>query len=76
VRLRANVVAQNAVVFTELRLEFRMLDEAHESTVVEFCVTASVAVGSERDGQDATGQNSISEPIWRNVRTLRGKSRI
>jgi len=26
------------------------------------CVTGSVAVGSERDGQDATGHDSIIEP--------------
>jgi hypothetical protein len=37
-------------------------DEADDAALPEFCVTGSVAVGTPRDGQDATGRNSIIEP--------------
>jgi hypothetical protein len=33
------------------------------------CVTASVAVGTTRDGQDATGHDSTAGAIQRNVRS-------
>ena len=45
-----------------------MADEAHTRGVpAVLCFTASVAVGTPRDGQDTTGRNSIIEayPVQR-----------
>ena len=50
-------------VFIRLGAGMRMADEAHSAALTGgFCVTGSVAVGTRRDGQDATGRTSIIEP--------------
>ena len=51
----------NGVVFTRLGAAMRMVAEALSWIAEGFCVTGSVAVGTQRDGQDDTGRNSIIE---------------
>ena len=49
-----------AVFNEDLRREYGGLGGAHYAALVGvFCVTASVAVGTPRDGQDTTGRESI-----------------
>ena len=50
-------------MFTEaLSLSVAERDVENELVRVRLCVTGSVAVGTQRDGQDATGHESIIEP--------------
>ena len=50
-------------MFTEaLWLSVGERDVENELVRVRLCVTGSVAVGTQRDGQDTTGQTSIVEP--------------
>ena len=52
----------NGAVFTEaLSLSVAECDVENELVRVRLCVTGGVAVGTPRDGQDATGQNAIVE---------------
>ena len=55
------LLLSNAAVFTKEPSGFVFVDRQETGLVWGVCVTGSVAVGTQRDSQDTTGQTSIVE---------------